>query len=239
MNQFIPTKDKSFLNPARYRSGSHLELERKNQELAALYEVSLAVSQTIDLDKLLAQVLETVTSLEMFRVLNKGGILLVEANGTMRLAAYTGSGHTDEFLELHSDIKVGECLCGLAAETGKIVTSEDSWHDAAHTIRYKDMTAHGHVIVPLRAIGKTVGVMYLYLPVGVRMDRRSLEVLSSIGDQVGIAIDNATAYKRELAYREQIEDYAERLSMLNDVAVAINSEIHAGRLLKGVLKGSA
>ncbi len=47
------------------------------EELAALYEASLAISHTLDLDVLLPKVLETITGLELFKVLNQAGILLV------------------------------------------------------------------------------------------------------------------------------------------------------------------
>lgn len=222
----------------RRGSISNIELERKNAELAALYRVSLTVSQTINLDELLSQVLETVTGLELFSIIKKAGIILVE-DEEMELVSYLGEGHTPEFLDLHKGMEVGDCLCGQVARTGEMVTSWDSVSDSRHTIRYPGMLPHGHVIVPLSAFGETMGVMYLYLPAGTSMEQRSLEVLLSVGEQVGIAIANAKAYQNELASRTKIEGYVKRLSALSNIATLLNKQTDTRSLLKLLLEGAA
>jgi nitrate/nitrite-specific signal transduction histidine kinase len=100
----------SRLHPQRPSSPDN-DLEQKNAELAALYQVSLAVSQTVDLEKLLSKVLEAVTDLELFSIVKKGGIFLVQ-DGEMELVSYLGEGHSQGFLDLHKRMKVGHCLCG-------------------------------------------------------------------------------------------------------------------------------
>jgi len=104
----------------------------------------------------------------------------------MRLAAWLN--HTDAFLGLHNDMKIGTCLCGIAAETGETIVSLDSDKDSRHHIRYPGMTPHGHVVVPLKTGAEVVGVLYLYLPAGQDMAKAELNLLEAIGNQLAAAI---------------------------------------------------
>ena len=167
-------------------------LKEINYELSLLHSVSSAISRTIDMNELLPIVLSAVTGISVFAVQRKAGIFIIEGD-RMKLASHLG--HTDEFLALHKNIKVGDCLCGLAAKTGEIIVSKNSAEDSRHSIAYPDMTPHGHVILPLKAAAKIVGVLYLYLPPDLEINEERMTILSNIGSQVGIAIENAKLYE--------------------------------------------
>ena len=79
-------------------------LKEINYELSVLHSVSSAVSRTIDMNELLPIVLSTVTGISVFAVQRKGGIFIIEGD-RMKLASHLG--HSDEFLALHKDLKVG------------------------------------------------------------------------------------------------------------------------------------
>jgi diguanylate cyclase (GGDEF)-like protein/PAS domain S-box-containing protein len=168
------------------------ELRNNHSNLLTLYKVSAAISQTISLDKLFDIVLDTVTGLNIFNAERKGGIFIVEGN-RMKLVSHLG--HSDNFLELHKNMKVGECLCGLAVKTGEVIISRNSDNDIRHTIRYPGIHSHGHIIIPLKARYTVVGILYLYLPADFDIDESRLNLLTSIGNQIGIAIDNARLYE--------------------------------------------
>ncbi|MBI5870103.1 MAG: diguanylate cyclase [Actinobacteria bacterium] len=184
-------------------------LEERNSDLAALYEVSTAISRTIDLKQLLMDVLKTITSLDLFKVEKKGGVLIVEGD-RMHLAAHLG--HPEEFIELHRKMKVGDCLCGLAAKTGEIIVSGNSEHDKNHSFHYPDMKPHGHVIVPLKVANRVVGVSYFYFPADFQISQRQLELLSTIGNQLGIAIENSRLFEetRRLSLHDSLTGLANR-----------------------------
>ncbi|MFV2072766.1 MAG: diguanylate cyclase [Thermoanaerobaculales bacterium] len=168
------------------------QILEKQEDLSALYTVSTAISQTIDIKKLLTIVLETVTELKMLNVEREGGIFLVE-DDRMELVAHLG--HSEGFLELHRSMRVGDCLCGIAAEKGEVLVSSNCHHDARHTIKYPEMAAHGHIILPLRAGKRTIGVLYLYQPAGFEIPEGRWKLLDSICNQIGIAIENARLYE--------------------------------------------
>lgn len=190
----------------------HAELQSANNELEVLYKVSSAISQSIDMNELLKGVLVTITGLDQFNVENKGGIFMIEGD-RMRLIAHLG--HPSAFLDLHREIKVGDCLCGQAAKTGEVIISRNSSTDNMHTIAYPGMEPHGHIIVPLKTLNRIIGVLYLYIPADIEVDEHKINLLSSLGNQVGIAISNSQLYEetRRLTLEDHLTGLANRRFM--------------------------
>lgn len=210
------------------------ELQRMNTELSALYQVAMAISRTIDLQKLLYDILFTIVGLDVFNVEHKGGIFVVEGE-KMNLVSHIG--FTEPFLALHKDTRVGDCLCGLAAKTGEVVISNDSHEDERHSIRYEGMTHHGHVIVPLKTADKVVGVLCLYIPADVKLDKGKIDLLSSIGSQIGIAIENSKLYEqtKALSLHDPLTGLANRRYLEIFLERGFNEARRYGRLLSVIM----
>jgi diguanylate cyclase (GGDEF)-like protein len=190
----------------------HAEVQTANKELEVLYRVSSAISQRIDMNELLKGVLVTIAGLDQFNVENKGGIFIIE-DDRMHLIAHLG--HPSSFLDLHKDMKIGDCLCGQAAKTGEVIISKNSNTDNMHTIVYEGMMPHGHIIVPLKTLNKIIGVLYLYTSPDIEFDEHHINLLRSIGNQVGIAISNAQLYEetRKLTLEDHLTGLANRRFM--------------------------
>ena len=167
-------------------------LDRANRELAALYELSSVATQLYDLDELLARSFDKISKLEDAYLPHQGGIFLVEGD-RLRLAYRLE--RDESFMAAHENMAVGDCLCGQVAKTGAIITSTNSLKDSRHTIRYPGMTAHGHVIIPLKTAKGIVGVMYLYLAADVKLDKSQLKFCQGLGDQLGSAIEKTLLYQ--------------------------------------------
>ena len=180
------------LNLEKVLAHAEQSLRERETDLSILYEISLAVSQTIDMQELQNIILKTVTGLDMFSIEQKGGLFLIE-DDRMDLVSYLN--HDKAFLDLHKSIRVGDCLCGLAAKTGKVIVSHNCCEDKRHTIKYSGMKPHGHLIIPLIARGNVIGVLYLYLPADFQIDESKVKLFDSIGVQIGIAIENAKLYE--------------------------------------------
>lgn len=210
------------------------DLKIINDEVSMLYKVSMAISRTIDLHKLLYDILYTILGIEAFNVERRGGIFVVE-EGRMTLVSQVG--FSDEFISLHKGMKVGACLCGLAAMTGEIVVSQKADDDPRHSIQYADMTNHGHVIVPLKAAEKVVGVLCLYTPEGVELSKRSIETLTSIGGQIGVAIENSRLYEetKALALHDSLTGLANRRYMEIFLERGFNEARRYSRLFSVIL----
>lgn len=185
------------------------ELRRSNAELAMLYRVSATVSRSVDMNRLLDDVIDTITGLEKLDLERKGSVFLVQ-DEYLKLAHDIG--HHPGFFQDHQIIKSGECLCGLAAATGEMIVCADAFQDARHTIHYAGMEPHGHVIVPLKVRKRVIGVLCLYTLPDISINDHEKKMLLSIGEQVAIAIENARLYEetRLLALHDHLTGLANR-----------------------------
>lgn len=185
----------------------------KNGELSMVNDLSQVLSTSIDPTTLLPAILKTVVErLAILRISPKGGIFII--NGE-KMELVTHLGHSAEFVKMHEGITTADCLCGQAAQTGKVIISTDSHSDSLHTISYPGMEPHGHIIVPLTSGAKVMGILCLYLPEGVTIDVSYRTLLQSIGAQIGMAIDNARLYgeTRQLSLHDPLTGLANRRLM--------------------------
>jgi diguanylate cyclase (GGDEF)-like protein len=169
-----------------------VELEKINADLQVLYKLSQATTRFIDMDRLLADILQTLTGMDIFRFERRGVIFFVEED-RMRMVSHYGI--TADELEICRSLRVGECLCGLAAATGEIMISRNMHDDPRHTRISQTMVPHGHVVIPLKTSMKVVGVLCLYLQAHVEVDGQVRNLLATMGNQIGIAIENAKLYE--------------------------------------------
>lgn len=205
------TEQKTFEEQLAVRN---TQLEDRNSELSALYELSEAVGTATDMEWLFKRALDALTRIPLLKDCDRGGFLRISED-RLRLVTYFGARHSPEFLLAHNEMKVGDCLCGLAVQTGEVITSDDCFQDPRHTIRVPGMTPHGHIIVPLKAMGRVVSVLYLYTPAGLRIDEHMSMLVSALGNRIGAAIENLMLYQetKELSLHDPLTGLANRRMM--------------------------
>ena len=183
-----------------------------NTDLSILFRISSAISLTIDRDELFMRILKAITNIDILNIEPRGGIFIIEGE-RMKLVSHLG--HPEAFLEMHKDMKIGDCLCGEAAETGEIIISSNCNNDPKHTIHYPGMPPHGHLILPLKSKNKVVGVLYLYFKAGFEIKKERMDLFLSIGNQIGMAIDNAMLYEetRQSSLQDPLTELANRRLM--------------------------
>jgi PAS domain S-box-containing protein len=163
-------------------------LRRRNEELAALNAITSAVGQTLTLEEMLNATLEE--TLAMLNV--EGGLMCLFDEASQIFAPATQRGLSPGLLQEIGGFRMGEGLPGRAAQTGKILFV----HDLARDPRDISPTSvkegwYSLVCVPLRAKDKTVGVMTVASRVKNQFSSESLEMLTAIGRQIGVAIENS------------------------------------------------
>ncbi len=209
-----------------------LQLATQNSELAALYEISRAAAESRDMDSLMSSTIDAIDGIAaLVHALPQLGIFLIEGD-KMRLAADSGF-HGTDFRRKHNGMKVGDCLCGISAATGKLIYSENSDRDVRHTIADSQVGPHGHIIVPLTVMGgKAVGVLYMYLPVGADApDERRKKLLQSIGGRLGVAIENMRLQEktRELSLHDPLTGLGNRRLMSMELRKGMAFAKRSGR----------
>jgi phosphate/phosphite/phosphonate ABC transporter binding protein len=202
LNRILRERTSELMTAQKATQAANEQLRQRHLETSVLYQVSSVISRSISMDKLLTEVLGTISSLEAFKS-DKGGIFIIEGD-RMKMIAHLG--HSDAFLKLHKDMRVGDCLCGIVAKTGEMLICTNSATDGRHTIVDPDTPPHGHLIVPLKTKDRVEGVLDLYMPAEGAIEEDKLTLLLSIGNQLGIAIENAKLYEqtKALALRDSL-----------------------------------
>jgi PAS domain S-box-containing protein len=189
---------------------SYAELELKlfdrTRELAALDAVALTLSQAGTLkdvlDKSLAKILDSLAGIEP-----KGGVFLCEPGGeALRLMAHKGL--SPEFVEREAEIKTGECLCGMVAQSGELLFTENSCEVPAHT-RGPAADAHSHIIIPIKSRGIVLGVIFVYPRKDFKLKPSDVQMLDAIGVQLGMAVENFRFYAEVKESSEKFWDLFE------------------------------
>lgn len=186
------------------------DLRRTNAELAVLFHVSSTVSRSVDLQGVLADIVDSIAGLEVLNLERKGAIFVVEDDGSLRLAHEVGQ--SQEFIKAHQHLSMGDCLCCRAAAECTLIVSDDNCNDDRHNIIIAGMAPHGHIVVPLKARERVLGVLCLYTSPNTVVDAAERKLLLSIGEQIGIAIENANLYEttRRLALHDPLTGLANR-----------------------------
>ncbi len=186
------------------------EIRQRTDEYRVLHEVAQILHTAEGLEGMLTQTLTALTRFKELEVEYKAGIFLAdEEKRVLRLLCTIGD-FTQEFLEAEKEIPFGNCLCGRAAVSGEMIISNNCFTDTRHENRFKDMTAHGHYIVPLKSGERMVGILFLYTDENPPWYCRSQEILMSIG---GLIADAIVSRQRE----EDISRKNEELRKLNEI----------------------
>jgi len=169
-------------------------------------EVSQILQSAQPFHDRLAASLDALLKLDELHVQQRGGIFLYSADRKqLDLAVHRGA-FDNEFLERESSIAPGACLCGRAALSGEFLVSDDCFHDERHEHSFACMTRHGHYIVPLRANGEVLGVMFLYTDPNPSRDEARIDMLRSVGDALGVAIANEHLTQRLITARDEARE---------------------------------
>ena len=119
------------------------------------------------------------------------------------LAAYRGV--SKESAAGVDRLKLGEGFCGRVAQSGELMVVQDSSRDPRLTrLAVRQEGLRGQIVVPLKSKGEVQGV----LAVATRESRQflpeELELITAIGNQIGVAVENARLYKNMRFYVGQV-----------------------------------
>ena len=172
------------------------------QESTALHAISVAISQALSekdaLTGALGRVLD-VLGLE-------SGRIYAFSPHTGRLTLVTAQGAPPPHDPGEVTIAPGECLCGLAAQTGEPQQTDDITGEPGLNGCCSGCTGYTVAAVPLPAKEHLLGVLQVASRRQGRFTASELALLCSIGAQIGIAVEN-------MRLREQAR-HAEVLSTL-------------------------
>jgi GAF domain-containing protein/HAMP domain-containing protein len=194
---------------ARALKESYEDLEQRvadrTRELAALNAIAAVVSSSLDLEEILDAALDK--TLEVMGI-EAGGIYLLQGaeseddEGILTIAAHKGV--SPEFVAGIDNLKVGEGFSGHVVQTGEPLVVRDLSQDPRLTRSVVTETGFRAVaVVPVTSREKVWGSLFVVTRGHREFSDRDVDLLRNIGDQIGVAIENARLFDAEQRRAEQ------------------------------------
>jgi two-component system sensor histidine kinase DegS len=187
--------------------------QKAASRLRAINAVTAIVTGSLELEQILNGALDKVLEVTG---LDAGLIFSLEKQPQeLILIAYRGMSR--ESAAGVDRLELGEGFCGRVAQSGEPMVVRDSSRDPRLTrLAVQQEGLRGQIIVPLKSKGEVQGV----LAVATRQTRQflpeELELITAIGNQIGVAIENARLYENMRFYARQItraqEDERKRIA---------------------------
>lgn len=188
-------------------------LERRLHELEMLAHIGRTVTATLDLDAVLTTVVEAAVRLTEAE---EGSLLLLdEESGELYMRA---SKNFDEEFARTFRLRIQDSLAGQVIASGQPVILDESAPQKIKT----SYLVHSLVYVPLRARGRTTGVLGVdNRKPGRALTHEEMTVMMAMADYAAIAIENAQLYNRSEAERSKLETI---LTQTEDGVIVVDQE---------------
>ncbi len=201
-----------------YQINLENEVAERTRELETLNGVSKTLSRTLDLEAISGAALDQVMDLTE---VGCGGIYLLD-DEFAELSLAVARGMTKAAEGCVRKIPVGTGVIGYVAECGK-----PKVFDEIGTTFEKDRPCvleegiRAFAAIPMRSKDRVVGVLALGSHSYRRFSDREIELLTAIGNQAGMAIENALLYRKE---RREAELSATLLEIGRNLSASLNEE---------------
>jgi len=188
------------------RKRAEEERERSTKRVEALHSIAQAVSHSMDMDEMLNQSLDRVLEVMDNDV---GGIYLADLQAGI-LSLKVHSGMSDEYVNSVDLIKLEEEEVKRAIEQKEPVLELDKVFSEANTARIAAaMEKEGlqdYITVPLWSKGVPLGALVIADRRERQFSTDELDLLSAIGNEIAVGIENATLLERtrELSITDEL-----------------------------------
>ena len=213
-------------NARLYQQSQELvtRIKRRGEDLGALREISLAISDQLELDKLLQSILKQGCRLLDVRA---GGIYLVdEAKGDLKLVV--SHGLTRDYTGLR--LAPGEGICGKVLQSGEPLIVDDYHHWEGRSPSWEAEPITANISVPFKHGERIIGVMgFIELSSARKFDEYDVRLAALFADQAAIAIENARLY-------QQSQELTARLTRLYELSLQINETLSLEEALELVAR---
>jgi GAF domain-containing protein/HAMP domain-containing protein len=200
-------------------------VDNRTKELAALNAIATSVSGSLALDEMLYDALDK--TLHVMEVEAGGIYLLDHQTGTMTIAARRGFG--PELADQIDRLKVGEGFSGHVAETGAPLVVKDVSSDPRLTrLAIKELGLRCLASVPLHAKGKVLGTLFAVTRGHHEFSEQDVQLLTSIGHQIGIAVENAQLFA-------QVEQRMQELEALFSAGAGLHRNLRLDEVLQALV----
>ncbi len=202
------------------------QLVRRNRQLAALTTLAEVANSSLNIDEIARNTLEVAME---STGMTAGAIHLADAKQQV-LNLYLQSGLPDGLAADLRTLKWGELLPGFVAASGQVAVVKNL---SVRTPAPPSFAArHGFrstIVVPVKTKGEILGTLGLLTRQELEFTSEIVEMVTAMGNQLGIAVANARLYEKEL--REN-----EKLAALVDISSGSAQQLELELLLERILQ---
>ncbi len=204
------------------------QLLRRNRQLAALTTLAAVANSSLKIEEIARNTLAV--ALENAGM-EGGGIHLAEPD-RRHLRLYVHMGLPDDLVNELRTVPWGEAVTGIVAATGEPKTFSDLATEAP--MARPAASKHGFkslIVVPVKAKGEVLGTLGLTSKHDVPFAPEVVEMVTAMGNQLGIAVANARLYEMQL--REN-----DKLNALLEISGGVTQRLELEPLLQRLLQKS-
>ena len=224
---------------------SYASLEKKvadrTHELATLNAIAARVSSSLNLNEIMADALERIMELTgmehgiAYRIEGSQGGAVNTGTDTeeahLRVMAFRGLPPT--FADLGEKLPMSQSAAGVAGRRGEPViwTLAELPTESALKERLVTLGVEQVIAIPLMAKGRLVGSLNLSTNQSRTYSPDQIALLKSIGQQIGVAVENAYLYEQA----EQTAIAAERGRLARELHDAVTQTLFSANLIADVI----
>lgn len=221
-----------FNRMSRQLQESYANLEQRvadrTRELATLNTIASVTNQSLDLQETLESALEETRKC---MVMDAGIVYLKEEEGAM-LSLAAADGFSATFVDEYRQLPLEGTAAGQAAITRRPATRQIVDYPPGELRQALEGENLEMVVsIPLQIKEKVLGVMNLCSRSPRELTIEEVDMLASIGKQVGVAIENAQLYE----HAEETAAQAERNRLARELHDAVSQTLFSASLISEVL----
>ena len=179
-------------------------VEARTRDLNIASDIARQVTTVLELERLLPQVAQqTKDSFEMYFV----GIYLNDAEKDMLIYQASSMGDTDQqtsFKKRNIEISAKPSLIAKAARDRKVITSNDVSKSKGYLFIKELPHTKAEMAIPMIVGDELIGVLSIQSDVKDRFADEDVSILSTLAEQMAIAIKNAQLFEKQVQVAEEL-----------------------------------
>lgn len=204
---------------------ANLRIEKRARQFQTISQVTRAIISTQNLQDLLPQVTQVISAqFDYYHI----GVFLVDINREYAVLSASNSEGGERMLERSHKLRIGQTgIVGNVAKTGKVRIALDTGADAIYFNNPDLPDTRSEMALPLlQANGEIIGVLDIQSRVPNAFYQEDIEILTTLADQVSVAIANARLYEEtqkalieaDMVYRQDLKIGWEKFSRSQKLA---------------------
>jgi GAF domain-containing protein/HAMP domain-containing protein len=167
--------------------------ERRAKQFESIAQVASTISSTRDMDSLLPQITTVISNQFGFYHV---GIFLLDPRGEYAVLSAANSEGGQRMLARNHQLRVGETgIVGFVTGTGKPRVALNTGEDAVFFNNPDLPETRSEISLPLRVGDEVIGALDVQSIKPDAFDQEDINILTTLADQVGIAIQNSRQYE--------------------------------------------